>query len=71
MERVVIDTGDTIRVVFSVLSARLKILSNLIHKQPILVCEVNSPSQDSSNVTASKTVIFIEDIVDRSFVTTL
>ena len=43
MERVVIDTGDTIRVVFSVLSAGLKILSNLIHKQPILVCEVNSP----------------------------
>ena len=27
--------------------------------------------QDSSNVTASKTVIFIEDIADRSFVTTL
>ena len=51
MERVVIDTGDTIRVVFSVLSAGLKILSNLIHKQPILVCEVNSPPRFRFNLT--------------------
>ena len=50
MERVVIDTGDTIRVVFSVLSAGL-ILSNLIHKLPILVCEVNSPPRFQFKLT--------------------
>jgi hypothetical protein len=41
MERGEIDISDTLRVVFSVLSAGLKILSNLIHKLPILVYEDN------------------------------
>ena len=51
MERVEIDTSDTLRVVFSVLSAGLKILSNLIHKLPILVYEVNSPPHLRFNLT--------------------
>jgi hypothetical protein len=48
MERVEI---DTLRVIFSVLSAGLKILSNLIHRLPILVCEVKSPPHFRFNLT--------------------
>ena len=51
MERVEIDTSDTLRVVSSVLSAGLKILSNLIHKLPILVYEDNTPPHFRFNLT--------------------
>ena len=51
MERVEIDTSDTLRVIFSVLSAGLKIISNFIPKLPILVYEVKSPPHFRFNLT--------------------